>query len=51
VTNRNRNTKQRRIKDYKAMLIKRRLNLGLVAPNVKATNKELSAYIAILVKD
>ncbi|KAI9881995.1 MAG: hypothetical protein M1823_006287, partial [Watsoniomyces obsoletus] len=51
VTNRNRNAERRRIKDHEAALIERRLDLGLVAPNAKATDEELGAYVAVPVKD
>lgn len=39
------------IKDHEAALIERRLDLGLVAPDAKAANEEVGAYVAGPAKD
>ncbi|KAF3030384.1 hypothetical protein E8E11_000117 [Didymella keratinophila] len=51
VTNNNRRAERERIKAYKAALVERSLDLGLVAPDKQAADDERGAYAAILVKD
>ncbi|KAF1353078.1 hypothetical protein EJ07DRAFT_183024 [Lizonia empirigonia] len=51
VTNCNRDAERKRIRDHKAAMLERSLDLSLITPDEKAANEEHGAYVAVPVQD